>query len=196
MKIILATNNAHKFSEIRGLFPKQDGIGYLGDFPSFPDVEETGKTFMENAFLKARAVYLKTGIAALADDSGLEVEYLKNGPGVYSKRYAGERATDRDRIRKLLVNLRGIPLPERRARFVCALVFCGPKRVHRVLGFCHGLIGLGPCGRNGFGYDPVFYLPDLDRSMAELSMEEKNRISHRSNALKRMRSLLDDCHDL
>jgi XTP/dITP diphosphohydrolase len=195
MKLVIATKNRHKYLEIREFFQDRDEVLYLADFPDIPEVQETGMTFLENSLLKARSIYRKLKIPVMADDSGLEVNSLSGAPGIWSRRYAGERATDRDRVRKLLRNMRGVPRAERGARFVCAMAFVSGRRELAVTGYCHGFISPSPRGSRGFGYDPVFYCPDLGKTLAELPLEEKNVISHRSNAVKRMRSLLGTEHE-
>lgn len=153
------------------------------------EVEENGTTFEENAKLKAEAVYKITGLPTVADDSGLEVDALNNAPGVYSARYAGPDATDRDRYLKLLSELQDIPHEKRTARFVCALYYVDENGVgHSLRGECPGMIGYEPKGENGFGYDPVFMVGD--QSFAELSSEEKDAISHRGRALELFAAML------
>lgn len=182
-KIILASNNKNKIREISQILAP---LGYEvisqreagADF----EVEETGKTFAENAAIKARAVYDYCKTAVIADDSGLEVDFLNGAPGVYSHRYAGENATDADRNDKLLSELSGVPEEKRGAQFVCVICFIDENgREDFVKGVCRGMIGFEPKGENGFGYDPVFMCGE--KSFAELSAEEKNKISHRAKAL-------------
>ncbi|MDD5066080.1 MAG: RdgB/HAM1 family non-canonical purine NTP pyrophosphatase [bacterium] len=194
MKLLFATKNLHKLQEVEKLL---DGLRLfsLNDFPDIPDVKENGKTFLENARLKAESIHKKLKVPVLADDSGLEVEALNNGPGILSKRYAGHQATDTDRIRKLLKELKDTPLAGRKARFICSMVLLTEKRTYQVCGYCHGFISFSPVGCNGFGYDPVFFLPDLDRTMAQMSMDEKNRISHRANALKKIKNILETMNE-
>lgn len=181
-KIVLATGNKGKLREFRGLLEGVFGnIVSLNDLESPPEVTEDGETFRENALKKARAISAYSGIPALADDSGLEVEALGGRPGVYSARYAGEGATDRDNIRKLLVELKGVA--NRKARFVCVLALVTPDgKEITAEGTCEGVILTGPRGEGGFGYDPVFFLQEYDRTMAEIPAELKNRISHRALA--------------
>ncbi len=147
------------------------------------EVEEVGATFEENAALKAKAIASLSGIMSLADDSGLEVDALGGEPGVRSARYAGEGASDEDRVSYLLSKMRGVPWEERTARFCCVIAVASPEgAVEFCEGKCEGMIALQPKGEGGFGYDPVFYVPALDRTMAELSQAEKNAISHRGRA--------------
>ena len=184
MKLILASDNAHKLLEFQKLFEGTDVELMTKKEAGFTDeVEETGSTFAENAFLKAEAVMRATGAAAIADDSGLCVDALDGAPGVYSARYTGDHAdSDEDRYRLVLKNLEG--RTDRTARFVSELCCVFPNGdMLRARGTCEGSILTSPRGANGFGYDPVFLPEGYDRSMAELTMEEKNAISHRGRAL-------------
>lgn len=190
MKIILASNNKGKIKEMREIL---SSIGFEVISQSESgfnlDVEETGTTFEENSALKAKALYEKCNGCVIADDSGLEVDYLNKAPGVFSARYAGENATDRERYEKLLSELDGVPYEKRTARFVCVICFINAKgEEHFFRGECEGHIGFEPKGENGFGYDPVFYINE--KSMAEISSEEKNIISHRALALKKLSDFL------
>ena len=185
MKLILASNNANKLKEFRSLVADLD-IELLSQKEAGCDfeVEETGTTFEENAYLKASAVTEATGIAAVADDSGLCVDALGGEPGIYSARYGlGHAASDEERYRYLLQKMEGVE--DRSARFVCCICCTFPDgSVIRSRGECEGEILLAPKGQNGFGYDPVFHPLCLDKSMAELNPEEKNAISHRGKALR------------
>ena len=185
MKLILASNNANKLKEFRSLVADLD-IELLSQKEAGCDfeVEETGTTFEENAYLKASAVTEATGIAAVADDSGLCVDALGGEPGIYSARYGlGHAASDEERYRYLLQTMEGVE--DRSARFVCCICCTFPDgSVIRSRGECEGEILLAPKGQNGFGYDPVFHPLCLDKSMAELNPEEKNAISHRGKALR------------
>ncbi len=177
---IIATHNQHKLSELeRILTPlKIDAATAQLD-----EVEETGTTFAENAFLKAEAACRQTGMPAVADDSGLMVDALKGAPGVYSARYAGEGASDMDRIQKLLLNLKDVPKERRTAKFVCAICCVYPNGdIVTAHGECAGTIGFEPQGSDGFGYDPIFFINE--KSFAQLTAEEKDKISHRGRALK------------
>ena len=200
MKIVLATKNEKKVSELKDVLKALDvEILTLDSFPHIDLPPETGTTFMENALIKARAVAEATGLAALADDSGLVVDALGGAPGVYSARYAGEGATDEENYEKLLLELKRVDEWERGARFVCVLAFVVPTEGDAEASEstfearCEGAVARIGRGQNGFGYDPVF-IPafingDGDRdsgtTMAELPREEKNLISHRAKALKK-----------
>ncbi len=188
---MIATKNSGKVREIRkALRGLRIRLYSLNDFSDVPDVEEDGKTFTENALKKARfyATYFKK--LTIADDSGLEVEALKGLPGPYSARYAGEKASDQENNRKLLKEMEGIPPSKRKARFKCVLALVSPDgREAIVEGSCQGRIGLKEVGKRGFGYDPLFFLPRYGKTMAELSIEEKNRISHRGKALRKLRRI-------
>ena len=182
MRIIAATNNQGKLQEIRAIFGEKAEVVSLRDMGLDIDVTEDGETFLENAQKKAREIQKVTGGTVLADDSGLEVDALFGAPGVYSARYAGEGATDADLIAKILSELKD--KADRRARFVCTMVLRfddGTEYIAR--GECEGEIAAAPRGENGFGYDPVFFIPNMGKTMAELSSEEKNAISHRRRAL-------------
>ena len=191
-KMVLASRNKGKIREFERML---DGFGIdllsLNDYPAIGEIEEDGKSFLENALKKARAVADATGEAVLADDSGLEVEALAGAPGIYSARYAGEGADDEDNIRKLLDDLGGIPPEKRRALFRCVLILCLPGgRYDAFEGSWEGRITEAPAGQGGFGYDPVFFLPGMGMTVAELSPEVKNRISHRAQAVARLKEKL------
>jgi XTP/dITP diphosphohydrolase len=163
----------------------------LSDFSDVPDVEEDGKSFVENALKKARFYSKYFEKLILADDSGLEVNCLKGLPGIYSARYAGERASNRDNNQKLLRAMEGVPTSKRSAQFRCALVLVSPDGREVVLeGSCSGKIGFKEVGKKGFGYDPLFLLSRMEKTMAQLSLEEKNRISHRGKALRKLRKII------
>lgn len=184
MKLVIATRNAHKLDEIRAIF-SQPSLELMSsfDFPQIPDVEETGTTFVENATLKALALARATGLWAMGDDSGLEVEALGGAPGVYSARYAGLPTVDyAANNEKLLQALLGVA--NRRACFRTVLALASPEgALYTVEGRCDGIIAEAPRGRGGFGYDPLF-IPDGETlAFAEMSAEHKNRISHRARAL-------------
>lgn len=184
--LVLATRNAGKVVEIRHLLSDMDiQVLTLDAFENAPEVEETGVTFQENAELKAKAIAAFTRQWTLADDSGLEVKALGGRPGVYSARYAGTEATDTDRYQKLLDELQGVTEPDRQARFQCVAALATPEgAVTFFKGICSGRIIFEPRGRNGFGFDPVFLPEGYSQTMAELSLEDKNTISHRSLAVK------------
>lgn len=200
--LVMATRNAGKVRELRDLL---QGLGVeflsLADFPELPEIPEEGATFAENAATKAREVARLTRLPALADDSGLEVAALGGRPGVYSARYAQDRTqpqapTDPDNWGKLLEEMAGVPWEQRQARFVCAIVLAlTDGRVFTARGECGGYIALEPKGEHGFGYDPVFWVPDYGRTMAELGPEIKNRISHRAKALDALREILKSVKD-
>jgi XTP/dITP diphosphohydrolase len=153
------------------------------DFADFPDVAETGETLADNALLKSRAIFARYGIPAVADDTGLEVEYLAGAPGVLSARYAGEGCSFADNNRKLLAELKGVKLPQRKARFVTVIAVSHDEGDKLLEGAVDGFITESSRGENGFGYDPVFYYPPADKTFAEMSAAEKNRVSHRGRAL-------------
>ena len=156
------------------------------------DIVEDGTTFGENAEIKAKAVWKVTGDIVLADDSGLEIDYLNGEPGIYSARYMGEETSYRIKNQNLIERLQGVPDEQRTARFVCAIAAAFPDgREMVVRGTIEGRIGYEERGENGFGYDPIFYLPERGMSTAELSPEDKNSISHRGNALRKMKALLE-----
>ncbi|MDI3280373.1 MAG: XTP/dITP diphosphatase [Bacillota bacterium] len=190
MILVLATRNEHKVREIRqvlGDLPVT--ILSARDFPSLPPIEERGRTFQENALHKARTVAEHTGHLALADDSGLEVDALGGQPGVFSARFAGEGATDRENNEKLLRLLAACPEEARTARFRCVLALADPAGwADWVEGVCEGRIGYEERGSGGFGYDPLFIVAGLGKTMAELSPEEKNAVSHRGQALRAARA--------
>ena len=188
-KIVLASGNAGKVREINKLFA-ESGIEVLpqSDF-DVPDVAETGTTFVENAIIKARHAAEHTGLPAIADDSGIEVDALDARPGVWSARYAGENASDEDNNNLMLKELEGVPEAERTARYQCLIVFMRHHTDPVPLisqGSWEGRILEAPRGDGGFGYDPIFYVPTHDCSGGELSLEEKNKISHRAIALQGM----------
>lgn len=189
-KLVLATNNLHKISEIKNILAELDlEISTAADFDDFPEADETGKTIEENARLKAEAVWKKYGLPCLADDTGLEVEYLDGAPGVYAARFAGEGCSFDDNNRKLLKLLKDVEPEKRGAVFKTAICFIGPDgNSSTVVGVLHGRIASEEKGEFGFGYDPVFVVDD--RSLAEMPPEEKNRISHRHKALEKIRPII------
>lgn len=191
-KIILATNNRGKLREITVLL---DGLGFslvpASDCKNLPEVAEDGESFFANAYKKAKAVCDATGEAALADDSGLEVDFLGGSPGIYSARYAGEGATDEDNNRKLLDELKGVSRGKRGCAFRCVLVLCFPNGKHIACeGLWRGEIAEEQAGEGGFGYDPIVYLPGRGVTVAQLDPKEKNRLSHRGQALAKLREEL------
>ncbi len=190
MSIVLATRNPGKIAEIKALLPGVR-IRPAASFPGCPEPEETGRTFKENALIKAKAVARYTGSTALADDSGLEVDALDGAPGVRSARYAGKDATDRDNLLRLLGALEGIPEADRTARFRCVMAVVAPDgRTWTEEGVCEGRILQEPHGASGFGYDPLFVPAGYEHTFGELDAAVKNRISHRAKALHRIASVL------
>ena len=185
MKVILASQNQHKLVELSAILSQLGfEIALESEYGLKVEVEETGTTFEENSFLKAEAVMRASGLPVLADDSGLMVDALDGAPGVYSARY-GHKSSDAERIDYLLENLQGVPAERRTAKFVCVITCLWPdgrKIVAR--GECPGVILDAPRGQGGFGYDPVFYLPEFGKTYAELQPEQKNAVSHRARALQ------------
>jgi XTP/dITP diphosphohydrolase len=195
-KIVLATRNEGKISEIRRML-EASGFELFDarDFPSFPEPPEEGDTFFENALAKAKAVHTATGLPALADDSGIEVDALGGGPGVHSARFGGDGLSDRDRCALLLEKLGDLPDSARGARFVCVMVlYPAPGEAAGALvteGYFYGRIAREPAGENGFGYDPVFFVPERGMTVAQMTPDEKNATSHRYRALVEMKLLLE-----
>ena len=190
-QVVIATKNKGKAKDFEALFTP---LGYevVTMFDVAPDmeIEETGTTFEENAVLKAETLSKALGTIVIADDSGLAVDALDGAPGVYSARYAGDH-DDEANIVKVLENLNGLPKEKRTARFMCALAIAGPElETTTVFGSCEGVILEEKRGTNGFGYDPIFFVPALNRAMAELTPEEKGAISHRGNAIRKLAELL------
>ena len=191
-KIIFATGNEDKMKEIRRILvdPSLEILS-LKDAGIHADIDENGKSFEENAMIKAEAISKMTGEIVLADDSGLEIDYLNKEPGIYSARYMGEDTSYRIKNANLIERLNGVPDEKRTARFVCAVAAAFPDgSVKTVRGTMEGRIGYEEKGENGFGYDPIFYLPEYGCTSAELSMEEKNKISHRGKALRAIKEEL------
>ncbi|HEY7535630.1 MAG TPA: XTP/dITP diphosphatase [Thermodesulfobacteriota bacterium] len=185
-EVLLATRNDGKIKEFTTLLsPIFERVISLRELDSIPDIVEDRNSFKENALKKARSISGLAKRVTLADDSGLEVDALDGRPGVFSARYAGESATDKENIKKLLSELSGVA--DRQARFVCTLALVWPSgREIVVEGRCEGIIIDDPRGENGFGYDPVFFVPHMKKTMAELMPEEKNTISHRGEAVKKL----------
>ena len=191
-RLLLATNNQGKARELKSLLrdipfeivtPSEIGVD--------AEVKENVNSFEENAGLKASALAKQSGLLTLADDSGLEVDALGGEPGVLSHRYAGEGATDEDRVRYLLTKLEGVPQEKRTARFCCSIAVATPEgEVELFSGECQGFITFKPKGTLGFGYDPIFYFPELGKTMAELPLAEKNQVSHRGKAARKAIELL------
>ena len=192
MQLVLATNNKDKIREIKHLLEDLPvTIMTSEDFLDFPDPDETGETLEENAILKAREISAFCDLPALADDSGLEVDALNGAPGVYSSRYAGPDVTYRDNNEKLLRELDGVPPDKRTARFRCVIAVAWDKdNIETVEGKADGLIAEDIAGREGFGYDPVFYYPPADKRFSEMTLDEKNGVSHRGLALLEARKLI------
>ena len=191
-ELVLATHNRHKAAELIALL---GGLGImihtLDEFPDAPDVVEDGDSCEANAVKKARAIAEYTGLPAVADDTGLEVDALGGRPGIYAARYAGEGATYEDNCRKLLRELMGVPREQRTARFLTVAALALPSDGTRVVrGTLDGLIAEEASGTAGFGYDPVFLIPELGMTLAQLSADQKNRISHRAKAFTKMREIV------
>ncbi len=188
MKLVVATRNAGKLKEIRRLLEAQ-GVTVLGldMFPEAPEVEEDGDTFALNAAKKAETIARVTGLPCLADDSGLTVAALQGRPGVHSARYSGADATDSSNILKLLAEMALVPESQRQAAFCCVMALCLPDQPTRLFeGRVEGVILNQRQGDGGFGYDPLFWVPEFDCTMAELPLDIKNRISHRGQALRQV----------
>lgn len=192
-RLVIASDNKGKIREFHKLLEpygfeaiSMREAGFSGE------IVEDGETFEENAHIKARTVYEATGLPTMADDSGLEIDFLDGAPGVYSARYAGEGASDKERCEKVLSEMHGVARELRDARFVCTIYFiCAEDDEYSVRGEVCGYIGDKPVGKNGFGYDPIFMLND-DESMATISDEEKNEISHRAMAFKKLSDILKE----
>jgi XTP/dITP diphosphohydrolase len=191
-KVLLATRNRGKVREIRKLLK---GLGIriqcLHDLPEAPEVEEDGRSFAENALKKARFYAALSGMLTISDDSGVEVEALKGQPGVYSARYAGEGASDQENNQKLLNQMEGIPASRRGAWFRCSMAIVSPEGKEAMAeGSCKGKIGFREAGKRGFGYDPLFIFPQYGKTMAQFTLGEKNKISHRGKALRKLRRII------
>ncbi|AUS10964.1 XTP/dITP diphosphatase [Bacillus stercoris] len=190
---IIATHNPGKVKEFKEILePKGYDVKSLAEIGFTEEIEETGHTFEENAILKAEAVAKAVNKMVIADDSGLSIDNLGGRPGVYSARYAGEQKDDQSNIDKVLSELKGIEKEQRTARFRCALAVSIPgEETKTVEGHVEGYIAEEPRGEYGFGYDPIFIVKDKDKTMAELTSDEKNKISHRADALKKLSKLLE-----
>ncbi len=193
-KIMLATQNLGKVGELKRLLEEIPvEVLSLADFPELPEVVEDGSTFAENAIKKAQQISEATGLLTMADDSGLEVDFLGGAPGVHSARFAGPQKSDADNNNKLLDLLSEVPREKRTARFRCVIALAAPGgKPAATDGTCEGIIGFEPKGAGGFGYDPLFYVPEFERTFAELSMDIKNKISHRGKALIKARDMLKE----
>ena len=191
MKLVLATHNDGKILEMQyALKDISVDVITLKDFPHIDEIPETGQTLLENAFIKAKTVFNETGLPSLADDTGLEIDALSGEPGVYSARYAGENASYLDNCAKVLSKLDGVRPEDRTARFRTIMAFVGKDKKFHCEGNVNGIIIDEMIGHNGFGYDPIFYYPKLEKTFAELKKDEKNSISHRGIALRNFREIL------
>lgn len=195
-KLLIATTNPGKFEEISAILrpahPKLTLLS-LTDVKGIPAIEENGSSFLENAQKKAKIASTFSRIPCLADDSGLEIDALGGRPGIFSARFAGPNATDDQNVERVLERMKGIPADQRQARFRCAMVLCAPSgRMNTAVGDLVGQITETPTGMNGFGYDPIFFVPELGKTLAELPTSEKNRLSHRLRALEKISGMLPD----
>ena len=192
--VVLGTHNQGKVREFQALL-ENTGVTLLSwkDVDGSISVVEDGKTFLENALKKAEATARATGMVAIADDSGLEVDHLNGRPGVFSARYAGPKATDQENYGKILEELSGVLPAQRGGRFVCVIGLVTPDGKREwVEGECRGVITESPRGEQGFGYDPIFYYPDYGKTFAEMDADEKNQVSHRAEAIRKLRPLLKE----
>ncbi len=186
-QLVMATKNKGKIAEIKSMLEGMDiEVLSLADFPAVEEAVEDGATFRENAAIKAHHYYRHTGVPCLADDSGLEVDALGGRPGVYSARYSGDGATDLANNAKVLTEMESAPDEERTARFRCSMVLYDGEQELISDGTCEGLLLREGRGENGFGYDPIFFLPQYGRTLAEVGQAEKNAVSHRGKALRKM----------
>ena len=185
LEILIATNNLGKVKEIKDILNSPEiKVLTMKDFPHLPKIVEDGKTYQENALKKARKISEYTGKICLADDSGLEIDYLKGEPGIYSSRWGN---SDKERVNKVLKLLENVPKNKRNAKFVCVAVLVFPNgKIYMVKEECKGSITFKPKGEHGFGYDPIFLVPEYEKTFAELGDKIKNRISHRGKAMRRM----------
>ena len=189
--IVIATHNQDKYNEMKNIL---ESIGLsmksLKDFPDIGEIPETGVTLEENALIKARTVFQLTGLPALSDDTGLEVDALDREPGVYSARWAGDNCTYSDNVNKMIHKIKPLNIDDRTAQFRTVMALVDEKREHIAEGVIKGCIIEEVKGVDGFGYDPVFYIPDMKKTYAEMNMNEKNQISHRGKAVKNMQTFL------
>lgn len=198
MKLVLATKNKHKVEEIKQILKiylddelySRIEILSAGDFIGVPEIEEDGKTYIENALKKAKEIHKFTGLPSIADDSGIEVDFLNGEPGVYSARYAGLRATDEENNRKLLKKLEGVPLEKRTATFKCVIAYINKNEEKIFEGETKGKVIFEPRGMGGFGYDPLFVPDGYELTYAEMPEDLKNKISHRSKAIQKFAEFL------
>lgn len=192
-KIIFATSNKGKVREVQQILGDEYEVVTMAEAGVSADVDETGTTFEENALIKAKAVMELCGETVLADDSGLEIDYLNGEPGIYSARYMGHDTSYDIKNQSLIDRLAGVPDEKRTARFVCAVAAAFPDRAPIVKrGTMEGIIGYKIKGKNGFGYDPIFFLPEYGKTSAEISSEEKNKISHRGKAFRLIKQELEN----
>ena len=190
-RVVIATKNPDKLREIKDVLDSDYfHLLSMNNFRDFPDVAETGSTLEENAFKKAREINVFTRCLSLADDTGLEVKALDGRPGVFSSRFAGEAASYSDNVKKLLFEMKNVPENNRDAQFRTVMALVDKDKIFSVEGIQKGKILYESRGNNGFGYDPVFYIPEYDQTFAEMSLELKNRISHRGKALLKMKDIL------
>ena len=191
MKLILATHNKDKEKELKDILKNLPfEVLTLDQFPEIGEIDETGSTLYENAKLKAETVHKITHLPSIADDTGLEVDVLNGAPGVFSSRYAGENVSYEDNVTKLLKEMESIPLGKRSARFRTVIFYTDGERELYAEGAIKGYITEERRGNKGFGYDPVFYIPEVKKTMAELKTDEKNKLSHRGQAMRKLRKLL------
>ena len=191
MKIVIATHNKDKFKELyRGLSSLNVNLLSLNDFPQIGEIVEDGKTLLENALIKAREVYRITGLPAISDDTGLEVDALNGKPGVLTARFAGENCSYDDNVNKMLDVMKNIPLEKRQAQFKTVMCYISEKTELTSEGVVEGIISNEKKGLQGFGYDPIFYVPEEGKTFAEMSIEKKNIISHRGRAISNFRPVL------
>ncbi len=193
-QIIIASNNKKKLKELSEILSSLDiEIISQKDAGFDIEVEETGKSFEENALLKAKTICKALGQPTIADDSGLMVTALNGQPGICSARYAGDGASDQQKTEKLLLNMKDVPKDKREAKFVCVIAFCLPNgKSYTFNGECFGEILYKSCGEGGFGYDPIFYVKQYDKTFAQLDSEIKNKISHRAKALNKFKEFIND----
>jgi XTP/dITP diphosphohydrolase len=195
MKILLATQNQHKLEEISHLLDPFDlELVSLSDYPAIGDIIEDGSTLEANALIKAKAGFVHTGLPTLADDTGIAVEALNGAPGVYAARYAGENVTYEDNVRKMLHEMTGVPNGKRQAKFQTVAIYYDGHSSVSALGEVDGLITEDRRGDAGFGYDPIFYVPEKDKTYAQMELEEKNQLSHRRRAFEKLFNLLRNTH--
>lgn len=190
-QLVLATRNEDKVKEIKEILQDLNlEILTLNHFGNVPEVKEDGRTLHENAQKKAEIIGKFLELPTIADDTGLEVDYLRGAPGVFSSRFAGENATYSDNVKKLLSLLKEVPWEKRTARFRCVMAFYDTVTTHFIEGVCEGYITEKPQGDQGFGYDPVFFVPEYQCTFAEMDLKQKNQISHRGKALKNLKNFL------